>query len=144
MLAACTCLSRKAEPPGPSTFPCLPPLRTCAATDWPKNPLLHRKAPWLFPADSASGHVTEVAQHELGGLTGHALRHTYATLVLQAGVPIAELKFLLNHAAGNVTMGYLNPSLEHLRQHQDRASAYVLAALGLVHEPGQWPPRLAE
>ncbi|MCD6077356.1 MAG: integrase [Ramlibacter sp.] len=109
-----------------------------------ENPLLHRKAPWLFPADSASGHVTEVAQHELGGLTGHALRHTYATLALQAGVPIAELKFLLNHAAGNVTMGYLNPSLEHLRQHQERASAYVLAALGLVHKPGQWPPQLAE
>lgn len=108
-----------------------------------ENPRLHRKAPWLFPADSATGHVAEVAQHELGGLTGHALRHTYATLALQAGVPIAELKFLLNHAAGNVTMGYLNPSLEYLRAHQERASVYVLGSLGLVHEPGAWPPRLA-
>lgn len=108
-----------------------------------ESPRLHRKSPWLFPADSKSGHVAEVAQHELDGLTGHALRHTYATLALQAGVPIAELKFLLNHAAGNVTMGYLNPSLDHLRGHQERASAYVLDALGLQWTEGEWPPRLA-
>lgn len=103
---------------------------------------LHRKSPWLFPADSKSGHVAEVAQWELDGLTGHALRHTYATLALQAGVPIAELKFLLNHAAGNVTMGYLNPSLDHLRGYQERASAYVLDTLGLQWTEGEWPPRL--
>lgn len=106
-----------------------------------ENPLLHRKSSWLFPADSKSGHVAEVAQHELGGLIGHALRHTYATLALQSGVPIAELKFLLNHAAGNVTMGYLNPSLDHLRGYQEKASAYVLDALGLEWTEGQWPPR---
>lgn len=109
-----------------------------------ESPRLHRKSPWLFPADSKSGHVAEVAQHELGGLTGHALRHTYATLALQAGVPIAELKFLLNHAAGNVTMGYLNPSLDHLRGYQERASAYVLDALGLQWIEGEWPPRLKQ
>lgn len=60
----------------------------------------------------------------------------------EAGVPIAELKFLLNHAAGNVTMGYLNPSLDHLRGYQERASAYVLDALGLRWTEGEWPPRL--
>ncbi|MBG4701573.1 tyrosine-type recombinase/integrase [Pseudomonas aeruginosa] len=109
-----------------------------------ESPRLHRKSPWLFPADSKSGHVAEVAQHELDGLTGHALRHTYATLALQAGVPIAELKFLLNHAAGNVTMGYLNPSLDHLRGYQERASVYVLETLGLQWTEGQWPPRLKQ
>lgn len=108
-----------------------------------ENPTLHRKSPWLFPADSKSGHVAEVAQWELDGLTGHALRHTYATLALQAGVPIAELKFLLNHAAGNVTMGYLNPTQDHLRSYQEKASAYILDALGLEWTDGEWPPRLA-
>jgi integrase len=108
-----------------------------------ENPQLHRKSLWLFPADSKSGHVAEVAQHELDGLTGHALRHTYATLALQASVPIAELKFLLNHAAGNVTMGYLNPTQDHLRGYQEKASAYVLNALGLEWTAGEWPPRLA-
>lgn len=106
-------------------------------------PRLQRKTPWLFPAESKSGHVSEVAQHELDGLTGHALRHTYATLALQAGAPIAELKFLLNHAADNVTMGYLNPSIDHLRGYQKHASTYILNAIGLEWNASQWPPRLA-
>ncbi|WP_329890289.1 integrase arm-type DNA-binding domain-containing protein [Stenotrophomonas muris] len=106
---------------------------------------VRRKTPYLFPADSASGRVAEVQQHELGDLTGHALRHAYASLALQAGVPLLELRFLLNHSAssGGVTMGYLHPSLDHLREHQEKASRYILDALGLVHEPGTWPPRLA-
>lgn len=107
-----------------------------------ENLSLYRKSPWLFPAESKSGHIAEVAQHELDGLTGHALRHTYATLALQAGVPIAELKFLLNHAAGNVTMGYLNPTLEHLKGYQEKASLYALKAVGLEWVQGQWPPTL--
>ncbi|WDM67925.1 integrase arm-type DNA-binding domain-containing protein [Xanthomonas cucurbitae] len=107
---------------------------------------VRRKTPYLFPADSASGRVAEVQQHELGDLTGHALRHAYASLALQSGVPLLELRFLLNHSAssGGVTMGYLHPSLDHLREHQERASAYILDALGMVHEPGSWPPRLKE
>lgn len=105
---------------------------------------VRRKTPYLFPADSASGRVAEVQQHELGGLTGHALRHAYASLALQAGVPLLELRFLLNHSAssGGVTMGYLHPSIDHLREYQEKASTYILAALGLMHEPGTWPPTL--
>jgi integrase len=109
-----------------------------------ESPKLQRKAQWLFPADSQSGHVAEVAQHELGGLTGHALRHCFSTLAVRAGVPLLELKCLLNHAAGNVTMGYIHVGVEHLMKHQETASAYILGALGLVHEPGTWPPTLAE
>lgn len=101
---------------------------------------LRRKTPWLFPADSRTGHVQEVQQEELGGLTGHALRHCFGTLAVQAGVPLLELKYLLNHASGDVTVGYLNPSVDHLRAHQERASAYVLESIGLRHEPGTWPP----
>lgn len=110
------------------------------------NPAINRRSQWLFPSDSRSGHVAEVQQPELDGLTGHALRHAYASLALQAGTPLLELKFLLNHSAssGGVTMGYLHPSLDHLREHQEKASAYILDALGMVHEPGSWPPRLKE
>lgn len=109
-----------------------------------ESPKLQRKALWLFPADSESGHVAEVAQHELGGLTGHALRHCFSTLAVRAGVPLLELKYLLNHAAGNVTMGYIHVGVEHLANHQEKASEYILGALGLVHERGTWPPMLAE
>ena len=108
-----------------------------------ENPRLHRKTPWLFPAESKSGHVAEVAQHELDGLTGHALRHTFATLAVQAGVPLLELKYLLNHAASNVTMGYIHVGPEHLRKHQEAASRYILEQLGLEWTEGEWPPRVA-
>ena len=101
---------------------------------------IKRRTPWLFPSDSKTGHVQEVQQEELGGLTGHALRHCYGTLAVQAGVPLLELKYLLNHASGDVTMGYLNPSSDHLREYQEKATAYVLEQIGLTHEPGTWPP----
>lgn len=103
-----------------------------------------RRTPWLFPSASSTGHVQEVQQEELGGLTGHALRHCFGTLAAQAGVPLLELKYLLNHASGDVTMGYLHPSVDHLRIHQERATAYVLDAIGLRHEPGSWPPTLQD
>lgn len=136
------------KPKGGSTrafdLPLSGPLADLLGHRVEENPRLHRKTPWLFPAESKSGHVAEVAQHELDGLTGHALRHTFATLAVQAGVPLLELKYLLNHAASNVTMGYIHVGPEHLRKHQETASRYILEQLGLEHEPGQWPPRLKE
>lgn len=120
------------------------PLADLVASRMLGNLELNRRCEWLFPANGKTGRVAEVQQPELEGLTGHALRHTYATLALEAGVPIAELKFLLNHAADSVTMGYLSPSIEHLRGYQARASAYILQKLGLHHVPGQWPPTLTE
>lgn len=136
------------KPKGGSTrafdLPLSGPLADLLGHRVEENPRLHRKTPWLFPAESKSGHVAEVAQHELDGLTGHALRHTFATLAVQAGVPLLELKYLLNHAASNVTMGYIHVGPEHLRKHQETASRYILEQLGLEHEPGTWPPRLKE
>ena len=63
-----------------------------------ENRKLYPDSPWLFPANSGSGHVAEIRDASLGNLVGHALRHVYATLALEAGVPIAELKFLPTHA----------------------------------------------
>jgi integrase len=120
-------------------LPLSAPLRDLVASR-AADAALHRRSPWMFPSTSRSGRVSEVQQEELGDLVGHALRHAYATLALEAGVPIAELKFLLNHAADSVTMGYLAPSLDHLRAWQERASAYILDKLGLKHAPGTWPP----
>ena len=122
------------------------PLQDLLSHRVEQNKKIFRRSPWLFPADSRTGHIAEVQQHELGDLTGHALRHTYATLALEAGVPIAELRFLLNHSAssGGVTMGYLNPSLVHLRSYQDKASMRILSALGLVWTSGEWPPKPVE
>ncbi len=108
-----------------------------------ESPRLHRRSQWLFPADSASGHVAEVAQWELNGLTGHALRHCFSTLAVEAGVPLLELKYLLNHAAGNVTMGYIHVGADYLRRHQQTASEHILKKIGVEWTPGEWPPRPA-
>lgn len=102
-----------------------------------------RRGGWLFPADSASGHGSEVSQPELGGLTGHYLRHAYSALTVQADTPLLELKALLNDARSDVTEGYVNLALEHLREHQERMSRYALAQLGLEWTEGQRPPRPA-
>lgn len=116
------------------------PLKALLAHRAVHSPRMHRKQPWVFASDSKSGHVSEVKQPELNGLAGHALRHLYASLAVQAGVPLLELKYLLNHAANNVTMGYINIGVEHLRPYQEKASSYILAALGLEWTEGTWPP----
>jgi len=36
----------------------------------------------------------------------HAMRHNYSTHALEAGVQLATVKLLLNHASTDVTMGY--------------------------------------
>src|SRR5438270_3086141 len=53
---------------------------------------------WLFPSIRLGGHIVDVRDDGLGDLHGHALRHAYASIALEAGVPWAELKFLLNHS----------------------------------------------
>ena len=57
-------------------------------------------------------------------------------------MPIAELKFLLNHSvsSGGVTMGYLHPSLDHLRSWQERTTMCILSKIGLAAHEGPWPP----
>ena len=59
--------------------------------------------------------------------TPHRLRDTYATAAQEAGVGFLELKILLNHALqkGDVTVGYIRPSLEHLRACQERITGFL-------------------
>ena len=62
------------------------------------------------------------------------------TLAVEAGVPLLELKYLLNHAATNVTMGYIHVGPGHLAKYQQLASAHILARVGLTWTEGAWPP----
>ena len=107
-----------------------------------ENEMLKHGTLWLFPSTSKTGHASETKEPKLGGLHGHALRHAFAKLAREAGVPIAELKLLLNHRlpGGDVTFGYLELGLEHLRKYQATASASILAAVGLNWTAGSWPP----
>jgi integrase len=101
-----------------------------------------RTAGWLFPSIRWGGHIVDVRDDGLGDLVGHALRHAYASIAMEAGVPWAELKFLLNHSVAGmgVTGGYLHLGLAHLREMQARASAAILDRIGVAHRAGSWPP----
>lgn len=54
----------------------------------------------------------------------HALRHTFATRCIEAGVDIKTLSELLGHANVNITLNiYVHSSLEHKRQQLEKVSS---------------------
>jgi len=77
-------------------------------------------APWCWPAASASGHISEPREDELGyGI--HDLRRTYVTAATHwCKLPIYDVKLLCNHAlpGDDVTANYVSASVEHLRAPQ--------------------------
>jgi integrase len=64
----------------------------------------------------------------------HALRHTFASQLVQLGVPIPIIKDLLGHATLQMTMRYTHPQPESLRK------AVMLLETGQVWAAGGQPP----
>lgn len=75
----------------------------------------------IFPAEPALWHKRVWAPLKTGGRV-HDLRHTYASWLLQAGIPIAEVSRLMGHSSITITERYA-----HLAPPKYDA---VLAALG--------------
>src|SRR3979411_1170121 len=90
-------------------------------------------AEWIFPADSASGHLVE-QKEDRGTLSkwGNDLRQSFRTIATAAGVSEFDAKLLMNHAIQGVNAGYItrHKLLEnHLRCQQQAISSAVLAGL---------------
>jgi integrase len=97
-----------------------------------------RAAGWLFPTRDRAGRLTHVRepkeQRVVAGRkrpwlpSPHRLRDTFATAAHEAGVHPLDLKVLMNHAlpaADDVTLGYIRPSLEHLRTSVERVAGFL-------------------
>ena len=91
-------------------------------------------AEWIFPADSASGHLAE-QKEDRGTLSkwGNDLRQSFRTIATAAGVSEFDAKLLMNHAIPGVNAGYITRHKlleDHLRSQQQAISGAVFAALG--------------
>jgi integrase len=89
---------------------------------------------WLFPGDSASGHLAE-GKEDRATLSkwGNDLRQSFRTIATAAGVSEFDAKLLMNHAIPGVNAGYItrHKLLEnHLRCQQQAISCAVFAGLG--------------
>jgi hypothetical protein len=91
-------------------------------------------ADWIFPANSASGHLAEHKEDRtVLSKWGNDLRQSFRTIAAEAGVaePVAVL--LMNHALPGVNGGYVNRHKlveDYLRSQQQRITSTILQSLG--------------
>jgi hypothetical protein len=65
-------------------------------------------AEWIFPADSASGHLVEQKEDRaMLSKWGNDLRQSFRTIATAAGVSEFDAKLLMNHAIPGVNAGYI-------------------------------------
>lgn len=62
---------------------------------------------------------------ELPSLTRHGLRHTGATWMADAGIPLHVLQRILGHKSIEATRGYLHPDTRHLASAAAQANAFL-------------------
>ena len=77
------------------------------------------KSPWVFPADSESGHIAEPKEDLSVKFTTHGLRNTFITVAESIDLSPYAIKMLVNHSLPDkqdVTAGYISAEVERLRQ----------------------------
>lgn len=99
---------------------------------WPRCPLVfpcRRSNGRIGPLDDVSWQRTVKGKKTRMLPSPHRLRDSYASIAHDVGVPALARKILMNHvveAGGDVTDGYIRPSLDALRIHQEQVSASLL------------------
>ena len=85
---------------------------------------------WVFPSRSVTGHIVCWDHDHVPG-TLHSLRHTFATVGVEAGIPEEVVGRLLNHASKTITgQRYVKPKLDFLRSAMELVVAELLQRLG--------------
>ncbi len=100
-----------------------------------QNQILFPDSPWVFPAESKSGHIEEPKeQRQLNGKkvarlpSPHRLRDTFTTACAEVGLSPYDIDVLTNHRPpkGTVTAGYIRQDIDHLHQCQEKVTAHLL------------------
>lgn len=90
---------------------------------------------FVFPADSASGHIEEPKKQVLKvsekigvKITIHDLRRTFTTVAESLDISVYALKGLVNHktSTNDITAGYIQLSVERLRDPMQRITDFIL------------------
>lgn len=102
---------------------------------------------WLFPADSATGHLIEHKEdRSVLSKWGNDLRQTYRTVGQAVGVNDLDMHLLMNHSLPGVNAGYITRNKllsDHLRSQQQLISTAVFEASKVKKSdyPEGWPWR---
>ncbi len=93
-------------------------------------------SPWVFPSERKNGdHLIKPRNDKNGLPLPHALRHTYKTHSVIAGVREVESCLLMNHRMPGVNFDYISREVTiegYLRPAQERITAYFLRHFGLL------------
>ncbi|MEZ5875594.1 MAG: site-specific integrase [Hyphomicrobiales bacterium] len=96
------------------------------------NEVFFPGSPWIWPASSKAGHVTEPKENKRGLASPHTLRHSYATFAKAAGLNEMDIALLMNHKLLGVTAGYIHETslLDHLKLRQEEVTSHILKLAG--------------
>jgi integrase len=107
-------------------------------------------ARFVFPANSASGHIEEprAALDLVAAATGvaisvHDLRRTFVTVAESCDISPLALKALVNHAVSkDVTAGYVQMTTERLREPAQKVADRLKELCGIAEPAGKTVARL--
>lgn len=91
------------------------------------------ESPFLFASPSSrSGHVEQMRRTEAFPYAPHAMRHTYRTWALEAGVDFQSVTMLMDHSNPHVSFNYVTRAhlTGHLRDCQERVCALLASYRG--------------
>jgi integrase len=114
----------------------LRPIGTAAIALLQSQPQIER-ARFVFPADRGEGHFIGLprvlarmcARAEIGGITVHVLRHSFAAAAAEMGFSELTIAGLLGHSVPGVTARYAHVPDRALLAAADQVSAQIAAAL---------------
>ena len=88
---------------------------------------------WLFPAESATGHIVEHKENRSTlAYWGNELRQSYRTIGQSAGINEIDMHLLMNHSLPGVNAGYITRNKlagGHLRTAQQTISSAIFEAV---------------